>query len=342
MTTLLSPPTDDESYDLFCQLTTGYRMYFIINQAVQTGLIDLLEGGALPAEELLRRAGVRWEEGSRFLELLVATRLLIKQEDHYQLSSFSQNYLSRQSPACQRGVLAFEPVLMENWSKLGTVLHEGQGALIEEKSTEEYSQRLDLFQRAMGDAAAVRSVELWSTLPDLPEHGNIIDIGAGDGVYLDRFLERYPGWQAVACDLPDVCQRLQQRDRTGRIRSVPCNILDQQEMNALVAHHRATARVVLLSNLCHCYGHDDNLALLQQAGALLADDGVVVLHDFFRDSSTFGALYDLHLMVNTYNGRCFSTGEIEELLQQCGMRLQSTLPLPSGSIALLGVKQEQL
>jgi len=272
----------------------------------------------------------------------VATRLLIKQEDHYQLSSFSQNYLSRQSPTCQRGVLAFEPVLMENWSKLGTVLHKGQGALIEEKTTEEYARRLDLFQHAMGDAAAVRSVELWSTLPDLPEHGTIIDIGAGDGVYLDRFLERYPAWQAVACDLPDVCQRLQQRAPDGRISAVPCNILDQQEMNALVAQHRATARVVLLSNLCHCYGADENLALLRQAGALLADDGVVLLHDFFRDSSTFGALYDLHLMVNTYNGRCFSTGEIEELLQQCGMRLQSSLPLPSGSLALLGVKQEQL
>ena len=65
---------------------------------------------------------------------------------------------------------------MENWRQIGTVLEQGQGALIQDQPPEEYRERLQLYQRAMGEAAIVRSRELWDAITQLPEQGTIIDI----------------------------------------------------------------------------------------------------------------------------------------------------------------------
>lgn len=325
----------DNSYKSFCDMITGYRMFSTINQAVQTGIIDLLDGCAMPADDLVTSAGMRPEEGGRFISLLVDNGILLRCDEKLMLSDFARIWLAGSSPTCQQGVLAFEPVLMENWSNLGVVLKEGQGTTVTEKTPEAYAQRLNLFQQAMGEAAVVRSIELWNSVPGLPESGTIIDIGAGDAVYLKQFASRYPGWKALACDLPDVCRRSENQALPPGLEFYPCNILDKHEMSLLTGKHVVTADVVLLSNICHCYSDKENSQILQSISKLLKPDGVLIVHDFFRDTSGFGAMYDLHLMVNTYNGRCFSTGEMDTLLTRNGLRQNSIIELPSGSVALL-------
>lgn len=324
----------DTSYAKFCDMVTGYRMFSVINQAVQTGIIDLLDGRAIPADELVTSAGMRPEEGGRFLAVLVDWGILLQCDGKLALSDFARSWLASSSPTCQRRVLEFEPILMANWNKLGVVLKEGQSALVTEKTADEYSRRLDLFQRAMGEAAIVRAGELWQAISELAQYGTIIDIGAGDAVYLKQFLRRYPGWKALACDLPDVCQRHQDSVSPPGLTFYKCNILDEKEMSLLVARQQNSADVVLLSNVCHCYSDAENVHILQSAAKLLKPDAVLLVHDFFRDRSDFGAMYDLHLMVNTYNGRCFSTREIDSLLTRSGLKQNSIIELPSGSVVM--------
>jgi predicted metal-binding protein len=224
---------------------------------------------------------------------------------------------------------------MENWGRLGDVLREGQGTLIREQLPEEYHQRLELFQGAMSEAAIVRSRELWDALTDLPERGTIIDIGAGEGTYLREFLARHPLWRGIACDLPDVCQQAANGSIPHNLSFHPCNILERQELDGLVTKYRARADLLLLSNLLHCYSPDENRALLQQAGEMLAAEGLLVVHDFYRDANSFGALYDLHMLVNTYNGRSYTTAETAALLGGAGFPHYSVVELPSSSLALV-------
>jgi len=325
----------DNSYRTFHELITGYRMFRVISEAVSSGVIDLLEQRDLAVEELLAATAFQPEAGRRFLALLVTSGLLAEYDGKLCLSRFSRSYLSRTSAVSQRHVLAFEPLLLENWNKLGQVLREGQGALLSAQPPEEYRQRLHLFQQAMGEAAAVRSRELWTALSRLAEQGTIIDIGAGDGTYLRQFLRRYPRWQAVACDLADVCSRLEVQDFPEGLRLHPCNILDPQELNGLVERYRGSVNLLLFSNICHCYSQAENRTLLRQAGELLTGDGLLLVHDFFRDANSLGALYDLHMLVNTYNGRSYSTAETAMLLQEAGFPQQSLIELPSGSLAMV-------
>ncbi len=330
----------DNSYSTFCDLISGYRMFCVMAEAVNSGVIDLLEAKEHTIDELLENRAMLPDEGRRFIDLLVNVGLLEQYDGRLYLSRFSRRYLSRTSSDSQRHVLAFEPILMENWHKLGVVLHERQGALIREQSPDDYRERLFLFQQAMTEAAQVRSRELWDALSLLPEQGTIIDIGAGDGSYLREFLARHPEWQGVACDLPDVCAHAATGIIPDNLSFHPCNILDRQELDELVAKHRSTANLLLFSNICHCYSPDENRGLLQKASEMLVEDGLLIVHDFFRDANSFGAMYDLHMLVNTYNGRSYTTAETAAMLQSAGFGHHAVTPLPSRSIAIVAGRNQ--
>jgi predicted metal-binding protein len=313
-------------------------MFRVVAEAVNFGIIDRLDEGDCTMAELTAATTLRPDEGRRFIELLVNVGLLERYDGRLYLSRFSRTFLSRTSPTSQRHVIEFEPTLIGNWGRLREVLHEGQGALILEQSPDEYRERLRLFQQAMTEAAVVRSGELWDALTDLPERGTVIDIGAGEGTYLREFLARHPLWRGIACDLPDVCAQAATGLLPHNLTFHPCNILERRELAALVAGHRARADLLLFSNLCHCYSPDENRTLLEQAGEMLTADGLLVVHDFYRDANSFGALYDLHMLVNTYNGRSYTTAETAALLGGAGFPHHSIVELPSGSLALVATR----
>lgn len=328
----------DSSYNTFCNLASGYRMFRVIAEAVSSGIIDLLDDGERTPEELLAAAALQPEAGSRFIAALVSVGLLEGYGGKLHLSRFSKAFLSRASPTSQRHTLEFELVLQEKWDGLGQLLLEGQGTLIRAKPPEEYRRRLQLFHKTMGEAATVRSRELWSAVSGLPGQGTIIDIGAGDGTYLREFLGRHPGWRGVACDLPDVCSLAEADDLPKGMSLHPCNILVPRELATLVERYRGSADLLLFSNVLHCYSRSENRTLLRQSGELLAGVGILLVHDFFRDANSLGALYDLHMLVNTYNGRSYSTGETAGMLRDAGFPNHSITELPSGSLALAATR----
>jgi SAM-dependent methyltransferase len=330
--------SSDNSYTTFCDLTGGYRMFRVMEEALRSGIIDLLEEDQRSCEELLAATTLQPEEGRRFIDLLVSIGLLERYGQTLYLSRFSRSFLSRTSPICQRHVLEFEPILMDTWQQLGSILENAQGSQIVDQGPAEYSQKRQLYQQAMAEAAIIRSRELWKAITQLPERGTIIDIGAGKGTYLREFLLLHPQWQGIACDLPDICTGLAARSLPEHLTLYPCNILDPHELAGLIEQYRSSADLLLFSNICHCHGPDENRALLRQAGEMLAENGLLIVHDFYRDANSFGALYDLHMLVNTWNGRSYTTTETAELLQNAGFRHSATIELPSYSLALVATR----
>lgn len=328
----------DNSYNTFCDLTSGYRLFSVLREAHRFGIIDRVAEGDCRLEGLAERCGMRTEEGKRFIDLLLGIGLLEQYDGQLSVSRFAATYLGSASPLNQRHVLEFEVLLTANWDRLGTILSEGQGTLIVEQSQDEYRRRLALFQQAMGEAAAVRSQELWEALSGLPERGLIIDIGAGDGSYLTTFLKGHPGWQALACDLPDVCAAAQGMSSNENLQWHPLNILEPEALKQLVNEWREKADVLLLSNLIHCYPLPQIRFMLQQLHELPAGDGLLVIHDFFRDANEFGAFYDLHMLVNTWNGSCHTLAETIELLKENGFQHHYVLELPSRSHAVVACR----
>ncbi|MBJ6727558.1 DUF2284 domain-containing protein [Geomesophilobacter sediminis] len=319
----------ENSYLKFSQVVAGYRVFQLVRHAVRLGVFEAV-GSDGNAAGIIKRTGMKEPEGKRFLDLLTAAGLLERYADHYYLSQFSRKFLLKDAPLSQLDVVNFEEVVMAKWAALDTVLVEGQGARQAELPEAEYRERLRLFQGAMHQAAVVRADELWTALDFLPEHGTIIDVGSGDGTYLKAFLERHPNWDAVACDLADVLT-LSALEGYPAVTTRPCNILDAEESAQLCAAWRGQASVLLFSNVLHCYNAAETADILGRLKDLVASDGLVVVHDFFSDANDFSALYDGHMLANTYSGRTYGIDETKRLLDGAGFCHASEYHLPSAS-----------
>ena len=329
----------DSSYTTFCDLITGYRYLATVIQAVEAGLIETVGRQPCTIQGILDGSNMHHDEGWRFVEALISIGIFERYGDLLYLSGFSRNYFFSGSQVNQLDTLEFEKLLMDRWHGLGSALRQGQSASACDQPDGEYRDKRVLFQQAMHEAAVIRSKELWDRLSDLPESGVIIDIGAGDGTYLQEFLARYPRWSAVACDLQDVLDlNGPALDEVGIVRRAG-NIADSDEREDLIAQYAGRCNLLLLSNLIHCYSMPENEAILASVGKLLSGDGLLVIHDFFRDGNSFGALYDIHMLVNTYNGRSYRFDEVTDMLQRAGFGHSDIIELPSYSHAVVASRQ---
>lgn len=323
----------DGTYRTFCDLLTSYRLATAVRQSVKSGIIELIGKSGRSQSEIISASGLRINEGQRFLDMLVNTGVLEKYSELYYLSRFSRKFLYSQSEFCQLDVIEFEQILLEKWCGLDSVLVQGQGNVAVQAASS-YQQRLDMFHGAMRGAATIRARELWEAIDKLPDFGVIIDVGAGDGSYLNEFLKRHPGWKAVACDLEGVLAKIDNRD----ISTYSCNLIEQGELETFTDVHRDTASVVLLSNVIHCYSNLENRAILESIGHILKSGGLLIVHDFFTNGNAFSSIYDIHMMVNTYNGQTYSFDETRMMLTQAGFQHTELIELQSYSHAMLATR----
>jgi hypothetical protein len=339
---MLTAPPEEGSFLAFSDLLTGYRLSSALLLAHEAGVFETIgregrEGGEVP--ELC--AGLGWEPvcGERFLACLGSLGLLRQEGGRYRLSPFAQQYLWSGSPHYQGRTLVFERQLRQSWDQLGATLQTGRRTFATgDKSPEELRQALETYLGAMDEAAGIRAGELWETVPISTARGTLLDIGAGSGAFLAEFLERHPGWRAIFCDLPEVVanQALHRRLTTpaDRIQRCGCNLLADGPSDFDTIPDKS-CHLVLLSNLIHCQGEVETDRLVRKAAAKTTECGLLVIHDFFSDTGWRGALYDIHMMLNTYNGKTYPQQEILAMAATRGFYYSRTRQLRSGSTALV-------
>jgi SAM-dependent methyltransferase len=338
-------PQGEAGFLAFSDLLTGYRQAAVLMLAHEAGIFAAVGREGCTGPELCAKAG--WEQvyGERFLRCLCSLGLLQWEEERYTLTPFSQTYLAPQSPHYQGQTLLFERQLHQSWQQLAATLTAGQRVFATaDKSPEELQQALALYLGAMDEAARIRAEELWNALPMAAPTGTILDLGAGSGAFLAAFLEQNPGWSGIFCDLPEVVASAGLHQRLAgvadRLSWCGCNLLADgpSEFDAI---GECSCDLVLLSNLIHCQGSAETKRLLAKAAAKTAEGGAVVIHDFCTDTGWRGAVYDLHMMLNTYNGQAYTQGEIAALAASCGLVHRDGIQLPSGSTALVFARKQE-
>jgi hypothetical protein len=322
----------------FSDLLTGYRASMVLLLAHRTGLLALLGNGAVSAATLCIQLGWDPAYGRRFLEALCGLEVLCREGEGYDYAPGVRPLLAPDGAWPQWQTLEFEAQLIASWHRLEDTLKAGRRLLVGgDKSPHELEQARNRYLGAMDDAARVRAVEVWDCLDTLPEQGRLLDLGTGSGAYVRELLTRRPGWSVVCCDLPEILSREELRRSLapwgGRIDWCGCNLLDG-EPSGWHTIEAQSCDLVLLSNLIHCQGAAETTGMLRRAAAKVAGQGLLIIHDFFTDDRR-GALYDLHMMLNTYNGRTYAVREVEEMATSLGFVRQQVHQLPSGSVLLV-------
>jgi hypothetical protein len=138
-------------------------------------------------------------------------------------------------------------------------------------------------------------------------------------------------------------QALHQRLTTlaDRIQGCGCNLLADGPSDFDTIPDKS-CDLVLLSNLIHCQGDVETDRLVRKAAAKTTEHGLLVIHDFFSDTGWRGALYDIHMMLNTYNGKTYPQQEVLAMAATRGFYYSRTRQLPSGSTVLVLVRHPEV
>ncbi|MBU1172664.1 MAG: hypothetical protein KKD44_24150 [Proteobacteria bacterium] len=318
----------------FQDLLTSYRISCVLLIAHELGIFDALEHGPGHAEDICRKTGMDRAYGLRFLDVLCHLGFLDKENGFLGLSDFSKQFLIKTADSYQGDALVFEKKMVESWQNLSQTLCQGKRVYnVMEKSPEEYRAALGLYLGAMDNVARIRAKELWDRI-NPGQGGLILDAGAGSGAFLMEFLKRHPSWRGVFCDLPDVIHLALDNPEIkpflNRLDFKAVNFLDDDQ-----ALESVRADIVLCSNVVHCQGRDETQLILSRLVPALAEQGLLLVHDFFIDAGYRGALYDLHMMLNTYNGRTYMTSDLCNMLSPLGLAHHKVLNLSSTSSALV-------
>ncbi len=294
--------------------------------ALELGLFEALGTENLEVSELARRCGADRDATGRLVNVLAALGLVAQYDGRVACGTVARRHLRRGTDGYLGHSLAYRRGLATHWSRLAEAVRTGGSPLevAEDEDEVAYRARVRAYLLAMDDVARHKAqriaerVHLDRLLAGRSRHGGaVLDVAGGAGAVAAELLRRNPTWQALVLDMPEVVQQARQvwSERGDALTEGPGARLSFAEVDILSEPFpeppggAAGWDVVVLSNIVHAFGAPESGMLLDAAAAAVAAGGLVVVHDFWTDGPGRGpaksALFDLHMLLHTYQGRVY-------------------------------------
>jgi 2-polyprenyl-3-methyl-5-hydroxy-6-metoxy-1,4-benzoquinol methylase len=276
--------------------------------ADETGLLDSLAQSGSP-EEHAERLGLDPSAVALVLDTLVALGVAGR--------AGGRVAVSEPFAAAAGTPLAALLPMRRLWRHLPRFLMTGEPyAQMDGSPAERAAEYRDL-AAALGGLFQPAAEELAAKLS--PASGQILDVGAGSGVWSLAMCVRSPASRVTALDLPDVLpafgDRAEQLGLADRIDTIPGDFHE--------AVLGGTFRRIVLANVLHLERPEPAASLVHRAAAALEPGGDLVVVDCFRDDDparqTAYAVYALHLAMRTRTGRVHARAEVERWAREAGL-----------------------
>jgi predicted metal-binding protein/2-polyprenyl-3-methyl-5-hydroxy-6-metoxy-1,4-benzoquinol methylase len=324
-------------------LATGYWFSEVLFTAVELDVFSHLDQAGKSVEEIAKTLDTDTRATERFLQALCSLGLLTRSGRCYYNTKIASDYLVKGKENYQGRSVLWRRYLSTPWRDLKSCLKAG-GRVFQPapEESEQLTDRIRSYIHAMDDIAGVKTREMLPVFSNLSIKGNILDIGAGSGAVSAGFLERFNETKATLVDLPGVLKNtaelLRRRGLEDRVTFLPANILEPWPA------HKGTFDLIIISNVLHAYSENEAAHILAEAGKCLKPGGFLLIHDFFLEHCPEKAsLFDLNMLINTYNGKVFTGKWVRSRLAGEGLFATGLVPLGSDTaIIVASPEQEQL
>jgi (2Fe-2S) ferredoxin/predicted O-methyltransferase YrrM len=306
------------------------------SRAVLTALeLDLFTavGDGAGATEVAARSHADPRATEMLLNVLVALRLLVKQDGVFRNSPQAARYFTAGSRDNARPALLHTAHLWHRWSTLTDCVRAGTSVAPE--IVDRGEDWTEAFIAAMHRNASERAPLVVHTV-GAENVRRMLDVGGGSGAYSIAFAQANPALCADILDLATV-------GPIARRHIEEAGVADRVKVRAgdLRSDHLGDGYdLVFMSAICHMLSPSENLDLLRRCREALASGGRVVIQDFIlepdKTAPRFAAVFALNMLVGTQAGSSYSEAEYAAWLGEAGFRDIRHMRLPGITGLMIG------
>lgn len=325
-------------------LATAYWLSDTLFTALEMDLFEIIDAFGVQGAtvcELTQKLDTNENALARYLELLISLGLIGQYQNVYYNQLITKEYLLKESPLYQGDSILWRKNLTDDWATLKESLKAGGRVnfLPEDISEDELNQRRTRYIKAMDNVAKLKANDCTTFFNELS--GDILDVGTGSGAMSLAFLQAFPDTSATLLDIEQILPHTQEiisgTPYINRVAYHPANILEPQW--GLTKKYQ----LIILSNIVHAYAEAENELVLKTAAKYLADDGVILVHDFFYEHDPIKAhLTDVNMFLNTYNGKVFSGAWVINQLEKNHLSVTPLIPLETDTAVIFAAKSAEL
>lgn len=320
-------------------LATAYWYSEILFTSLDLQLFLHLDQGKSSVSSLAEASSSKEPELYRLLRSLERMALVSLVDSYWMNNPIASQFLVPEKDNYMGDFFLYRRYMQPNWSKLTVKV---SGEVKKDKQTLNYSQRNYLYVRAMDTLAFQKAKEIAALLEKTRVAGPVLDVGGGAGSMVRALQESNPDIQGIVFDIPEVIEaaKILYADETH-----------WHNIRTMDGDFRSTSfelkfGAIILSNFLHAYGSSEAKMLLLKTISLLKPGGLILIHDYFPDrkgvSPQKGALYDLAMMLNTFDGACHETSEVLKWLEEGGICETSIRDLDTDTSLILAGGDSEL
>lgn len=320
-------------------ISTAYWYSQVLFTALELELFGFIDQGIDTVDGLAKAAACKHAELARLLRATQSIGLIGFHENRFYNTQTAASFLVPGKDTYLGDFFLYRRYMRPNWHHL-TARVTGMGR--EEETKISYEEKNFRYVAAMDALVRQKAVEIAELINRENISGTVLDIGGGAGS-LVRMLQqkgRFP--KALLFDLPEVidaAHRLYpEADSWTGIRTVGGDFRE----HALEGQFD----LICLSNFLHAYGAEEARDLFLKSASLLKDNGLVLIHDYFPDRRGAvpqkGALYDLAMMLNTYNGVCHDAETVCVWCREAGFKTIGAKDLSTDTGIIMARRQGKI
>jgi len=317
-------PAQDRLESLLA-LARGFIPARVFLTAVELGVFARLDDSPQTAADLARLLDADPRAMDALLHALAALGLLTKQGEIFaNVPEVAQYLLPGGGGGFQHAAHVWEM-----WSRLTEIVKTGITGPPKwpDELSKDFAQAMNHYARASADRVA--------RLVDCTDVVSMLDVGGGGGCFAVAFAKRYPHLTVALVEQSEpaleVATELMTRERLQeRVRLWKGDFMADDLGGGY--------GLALLSSILCLFSAEANLALLGRIKRSLLPGGRVVIRDALVDDArtrpAAAAIFSVHVVLTSRQGRAYSTGEVKRWLRGVGFRDVYALPVHPGELVV--------
>ncbi|MFH2058900.1 MAG: methyltransferase [Pseudomonadota bacterium] len=306
-------------------LSTAYWSSEILFAALNMDLFTKIDQGLNTTKMLAKSFACNQKELFRFLNVLDSFELIKNEDNTWHNSKTASTYLVSGKPSCMKDFFLYRQYMQPEWMKL---IHKISPKQHIKKPTKEddYKERTLRYVQAMDTLVKEKITQIVEIISKSYQWNfPVLDIGGGAGSFGRAFInskqtDPYQGHLGILFDLLEVIEAA---------KTIYPDNKDWKSIKTIGDDFRTYEfthqfGLVIMSNFLHVYSPAEAEQFVVKAVHLLKEHGVIIVHDYFPDrkgtSPHKGGLYDINMMLNTFNGECHKASVIKKWLSDAGIQ----------------------